>query len=234
LVDTPQIEAIASLEEPNRRRLYEYVAAAAHAVSRDEAAEATSIQRALAAFHLDRLAEQGLLVVEYRRLTGRTGRGAGRPSKLYRRADRSFDVQLPRRQYQLAAELMVEAIEAAGPAAHEALVAVARRHAAELGAADGPAPGSEAGPGSAAEAAVVMHALGSMGFEPRMDEAGEVRLANCPYVALVPEHRQTTCSMNLAFIEGLLEGKAVESCKARLDPQPGCCCVALQCGSARA
>jgi predicted ArsR family transcriptional regulator len=42
------------------------------------------VSRNLAAFHLDRMASTGLLTVEYRRLTGRSGRGAGRPAKLYR------------------------------------------------------------------------------------------------------------------------------------------------------
>src|SRR6478752_9232548 len=95
------IEAIAALDEPVRRRLYEHVASSGRAVDRDEAASATGVSRSLAAFHLDRLAALGLLTVEYRRLSGRTGRGAGRPNKLYRRAAREFGVQLPPRRYEL-------------------------------------------------------------------------------------------------------------------------------------
>src|ERR687886_812552 len=104
------LEAISLLQDPARRGLYEYVASANREVSRNEAAEAVGLQRTLAAFHLDRLAGAGLLEVTYRRLTGRTGPGAGRPAKLYTRASAEYAVSLPPRQYDLAAELLAEAV----------------------------------------------------------------------------------------------------------------------------
>ena len=63
-----------------------------------------------AKFHLDRLVEAGLLEADYVRLTGRSGPGAGRPAKVYRRADTEIAVSLPGREYALAGELMAEAI----------------------------------------------------------------------------------------------------------------------------
>ena len=75
------IEAIALLQDPIRRRLYDYVAAQDHEVSRNEAAENAGIQRTLAAFHLDKLVDAGLLETASRRLSGRTGPGAGRPDR---------------------------------------------------------------------------------------------------------------------------------------------------------
>ena len=56
--------------------------------------------RSVAAFHLDKLAEAGLVEVTFQRTSGRTGPGAGRPAKLYRRgpggvgvgADRRYDL----------------------------------------------------------------------------------------------------------------------------------------------
>ncbi|HET8785902.1 MAG TPA: helix-turn-helix domain-containing protein, partial [Candidatus Limnocylindrales bacterium] len=108
------IDAIALLDEPVRRRLYEWVVDQGRPVGRDEAAAAAGVSRALAAFHLDRLAAAGLLTTEFRRLTGRTGPGAGRPSKLYARADRDIRVALPERRYDIAAEVMAEALEEAG------------------------------------------------------------------------------------------------------------------------
>jgi len=48
----------------------------------------------LAAFHLDKLLEQGLLDVEFRRISGRAGPGAGRPAKLYRLSARQLEVTL--------------------------------------------------------------------------------------------------------------------------------------------
>src|SRR5205814_1271853 len=62
VTDPSQIEAISLLEEPLRRRLYDYVRDRHSAVGRDEAAGACGISRGLAAFHLDRLAEAGILL----------------------------------------------------------------------------------------------------------------------------------------------------------------------------
>src|SRR3954465_4235620 len=80
-----QVAAVAALAEPTRRRLYEYVVRRPHPVSRDDVAGALGLPRPTAAFHLDRLVADGLLDVHYERRTGRTGPGAGRPAKLYRR-----------------------------------------------------------------------------------------------------------------------------------------------------
>src|SRR3954449_4357048 len=82
---TTQVEAVAALAEPTRRRLYDHVVRQAAPVSRDEAAAAGGVPRPTVAFHLDRLVDDGLLDVVFERRTGRTGPGAGRPSKLYRR-----------------------------------------------------------------------------------------------------------------------------------------------------
>ena len=79
-IDPIQVAAV--LAEPTRRALYDLVVARRMAIGRDEAATTLAISRELAAFHLDRLVEAGLLETEYRRLTGRTGPGAGRPAKL--------------------------------------------------------------------------------------------------------------------------------------------------------
>src|SRR5256885_10967224 len=89
-----QIAVISLLDEPIRRGLYLYVAERRCEVGRDEAARALRISRALAAFHLDKLVQQGLLDASYRRLTARRGPGAGRPAKLYHR-DRKSELQSP-------------------------------------------------------------------------------------------------------------------------------------------
>src|SRR3954462_9945671 len=103
------LAALAALGDPIRRRLYECVAAAPGALTRDEAAAATGIGRSLAAYHLDKLAEHGLLVISYARAPGRTGPGAGRPAKRYSRAPREFVARTPPRDYRLLAELLVDA-----------------------------------------------------------------------------------------------------------------------------
>ena len=108
------IEAIGALAEPVRRELYRYVADR-EGVSRDEAAGAVGVSRALAAFHLDKLVERGLLRAAYRRRAGKTGPGAGRPAKVYWRSDRAVDVTLPRRRHALLSELLAESLAAVAP-----------------------------------------------------------------------------------------------------------------------
>src|SRR5215470_13271573 len=90
-----QLESLQILTEPVRRDLYRYVAERGGEVGRDEAATALGISRALAAFHLDKLVEAGLLETSFRRLSGLKGPGAGRPSKLYRRSSVRIEVSLP-------------------------------------------------------------------------------------------------------------------------------------------
>src|SRR5690348_11577326 len=108
-----QVTSVALLGEPIRRALYRYVVAQPEPVSRDRAAAGVGVPRHVAKFHLDKLEEDGLLDVEYRRPPGRTGPGAGRPAKLYRRSARPIAVQLPERRYELAGRILAEAVSAA-------------------------------------------------------------------------------------------------------------------------
>src|SRR5437879_12817988 len=129
-----QIAAIASLHEPARRGLYLYVSSRRREVGRDEAARALRISRALAAFHLDKLVQQGLLDASYRRLTDRRGPGAGRPAKLYHRSTRQLDLTLPERRYELAGRVFARALTAVAPRGRGALRRAARAEGRRLGA----------------------------------------------------------------------------------------------------
>ena len=219
------IDAIALLDEPVRRRLYEWVVDQGRPVGRDEAAAAAGVSRALAAFHLDRLAAAGLLTTEFRRLTGRTGPGAGRPSKLYARADRDIRVALPERRYDIAAEVMAEALEEVGAGgAPETVRAAAHRLGEEVGSearlAAGPRPSRDR------RREALVETLDERGYEPA-EVGSTLRLRNCPFHALVDDHRDLVCGMNLALAEGILDGLGEERISARLDRQPGLCCVAF-------
>ena len=59
------IRAVAALEDQLRRGMYTYIRQAARPVSRDEAGGAVGISRKLAAFHLDKLVEAGVLSAHY-------------------------------------------------------------------------------------------------------------------------------------------------------------------------
>src|SRR5215475_14156169 len=213
-----EISVIAVLDDPVRRRLYDYVTAQDHGVSRSEAAQAVGVQRTLAAFHLDRLAEAGLVEVTFRRPAGRSGPGAGRPAKLYRRSAAEHQVSVPPRDYRSAAELLAEVVDLTG--AEPELQRLARTRGAAAGrAARRHAPGPPGGD-------LVTAALTAQGYQPYRD-GGDIRLRNCPFHLLASNHPPLICGMNLALLEGLLEGAAVPGLSARFDPRPEECCVVL-------
>jgi predicted ArsR family transcriptional regulator len=206
------IDAIALLQDPVRRRLYEFVAAQGREVGRGEAAEAAGVARTLAAFHLDKLVDAGLLEAGSRRLTGRSGPGAGRPAKVYRRSAAERDVSLPARDYRTAAGLLAEAAETAG--LDMELQDAARRRGRAL-------RGQGASFDDLDQLADV---LAGRGYEPVLDDDGAVlRMRNCPFHAVAEQFPPLVCGMNLALLEGLAEGSRV---RVRMDPRPGWCCVA--------
>ncbi|AIS02139.1 helix-turn-helix transcriptional regulator [Streptomyces glaucescens] len=211
----PDVSAVAALDEPTRRRLYDHVVRQPRPVSRDEAAEALGLARQTAAFHLDRLAGESLLDVVYERRSGRTGPGAGRPAKLYKRSAKQVTVTIPERHYELAGRLLAQALEES-EVTGEPVRAVLHRKARALGA-------RLAGPGRADVLAV----LEDNGFEPRED-GDSVVLGNCPFHALAREHTRTVCGMNLHLLRGVLDGLAGHGLRACLAPAPGHCCVRLE------
>jgi predicted ArsR family transcriptional regulator len=215
--DTDPVGAISLLDEPVRRRLYEWASSQTDAVGRDDAANAVGISRALAAFHLDRLAAAGLLDTEFRRLSGRSGPGAGRPAKLYRRSHRDVEVSLPDRRYGFAAELFARALDE-GNGDSTALAAVAHDAGVALGR-------KQRGRSRKTQTLTV---LANGGYEPVADADGTIRLRNCPFHALAATHRQLTCGMNLSLAEGMLEGLGGAGLVAELDTQPGWCCVVFR------
>lgn len=215
------LAVVSLLDDPVRRRLYDWVVSQARPAGREEAAKALGITRALAAFHLDKLAAAGLLEADYRRLTGRVGPGAGRPARVYWRASRDFSVTLPERRYQRAAEIFASALERLEEAAVRPTLEAT---AAELGAAAGAAPGH----GTPRQR--LLGALETAGYEPHPEEHGTIRLRNCPFDALVEAHRPLVCGTNLAFARGLTSSAGATEFRPVLDPQPGYCCVAFTTG----
>jgi predicted ArsR family transcriptional regulator len=221
-----QIAGLAALGEPARRALYFYVVGRQEQVGRDEAARAVGVSRGLAGFHLDRLVEEGLLEASFRRLSGRAGPGAGRPAKLYRRSSRQIDVSLPQRSYELAARILAAAIAASeAPKARKALTRSARSIGKQIGAETRERAGSPSG--RKGLLAGMVAALAANGYEPE-PAAGEIRLRNCPFHALVSEHQEVVCGMNLALIEGVVEGLQLPAAKPVLALAPGMCCVCVE------
>jgi len=215
---------VAALVEPVRRELYAYVAASPGPVGRDEAARAVGISRSLAAFHLDRLEDAGLLATEYARLTGRTGPGAGRPAKLYRRAPRAIAVSIPPRDYEVPARLLAAAVTES-TTSREAAIDQARARGRRLGE---EVRRGERSTGRKRLVAALEVALRDQGFEPKREGPGEVRLSNCPFDLLSRDFTDLMCGMNHAMLEGMVDGLGVPGLKAVLDPEVGSCCVRLR------
>jgi predicted ArsR family transcriptional regulator len=221
---TAQISAISILNEPLRRALYAYVLRRTDAVGRDEAGKAVGITRELAAFHLDKLLEEGLVDVEYRRLSGKDGPGAGRPAKLYRASDRQLEISLPGRRYELAARLLAEAFAQQGTDPAGVLDEVTHRFGEDLGAQARRRLGRR--PSDSRLLHTTCQVLRDHGFEPTETE-GTVRLGNCPFQSIARDHPELVCGMNLSLARGLLAGLGAGGLEARLEPQPGMCCVAF-------
>jgi predicted ArsR family transcriptional regulator len=186
-------------------------------------------------YHLDKLVEAGLLTATYQRPPGRSGPGAGRPAKLYTRSDRVFAVTVPPREYELAARLLVQAVEAdASGHSRTVLLEAARRLGAELVLAGG-RDGELAGHGGAdlgqnadrGQNAGLERTLAGHGYEPGRGEDGVIRLRNCPFHQLAEHHREVVCGMNLGLIEGVMAGLGTQGLRPVLDPRPGHCCVAI-------
>jgi predicted ArsR family transcriptional regulator len=222
-----RVAGVASLAEPLRMGLYRFVVRRGDVVSKDEAAAAMGVARSVAAFHLERLVADGLLVAEFRRLSGRQGPGAGRPAKVYRRAESEVSVSLPARQYDLAAGLLAAAVNEAthtGTPVADALTQVATERGRDLG----DRAVHEAGPSASRRTRVdaALAVLDEQGYEPRR-EGSEVVLANCPFHALVDEQRDLVCGMNRDLLCGMAEAVGDDVLAARLAPSEGNCCVRL-------
>src|SRR3954453_23152372 len=213
-----RVAAVGALDDPVRRALLELVTRSETPVSRDEAAQALGLSRPATAFHLDRLAEAGLLTVEFRRLTGRTGPGAGRPAKLYRRMDDEVAVSVPERHYDLAGELLAGAVEDSanrGEPARDALLRRAREAGRELG----------------QQAGTLEDVVRDHGYVPRSEAHGATVLANCPFHRLARRHTDVVCHLNLELLRGAAEATG-DPRPVVLAPAPDRCCVAILPGGA--
>ena len=212
-----RLAAVSDLADPVRRAVYDLVRDAPAPLSRDDVADSLGLPRATVAAQLDRLVRRGLLAVEFRRLGGRSGPGAGRPSKLYSDAVAEVAASVPQREYELAADLMARAIEEAART-NEPVSETLPRMAREAGAA-----AAEGAGGQNLDAV-----LADTGYRPRHEEDGSVTLLECPFHRLSQRYRETVCGMNLAFL-----GAAAKQCggamRAVPDPAgPGRCCVRLE------
>jgi predicted ArsR family transcriptional regulator len=223
---------VALLVDPVRRALFEYVRKQPHAVTREEAADAAGTSRTLAAFHLDKLVEAGLLAARYEAPPGRP-RGRGRAPKVYQATPGGLTLTVPPRRYELVGAILADAVAEhptdARAAATESAAAAGQAYGRACQARP-PSGASGAGglsnPAVAGELASVYAAATDLGFEPRV-AGGTLTLTNCPFHALAERQRDLVCHLNEAFVTGLLDGLDATDLRARLAPDPPHCCVAV-------
>lgn len=208
------LDDVGLLNDAVRRRVYEFVVAqGTAAVTREEAAGATGISRTLAAYHLDKLADAGLVDVDYARPDGRSGPGAGRPAKRYAWNRREVSVSVPPRNYNLLAQILAAAADSGASGELRAAITSAATD-------QGVALGEQAG--------TVTTALTAVGYEPAVDEGGTIVLRNCPFHSVVEEHTELVCALNRAFVQGTLQGVRDDPDRAELSPREGRCCVVVR------
>src|SRR5215472_6411149 len=229
----PAVRAVALLGDGVRHRLYEFVRAARGPVTREQAATATGISRKLAAFHLDKLVEAGLLQASYATAgsgaPGTPAAQAGRPPKLYQPSSQDLLVSIPARQHDELASTLIDAVltQAPGETARQAAQRVARQRGQTLGA----TARGQVRPGRlGAERALALAgtALQRWGFEPDRAAPGRLRLRNCPFHPLAARAPELVCGMNHAFLAGFLGGLEAFTVRAVLAPKAGECCVELR------
>jgi predicted ArsR family transcriptional regulator len=224
-----RIAGIAALDQPLRRDLYRLLSDRDGWTTRDEAAEALGVARSVAAFHLDKLAESGVVEVRFARTNGRAGPGAGRPSKLYRPSHDEVSASVPERRYDIAGSLLATAVDEAertGAPVAECLSATAHAAGCQIG--EGARDAVPSLEGGDDRRRAVLEVLAQHGYQPELREHDEIALANCPFHRLAEQHRTLVCGMNLDFLGGLLDGIGqTDRLTARLAPEPGFCCVRI-------
>lgn len=209
-----RVSAVSALADPSRRRVYDAVARSAEPLGHEAVAAALGVPRSTAAFHLNRLAAEGLLDVEFRRLGERTGPGQGRPAKVYRRTDTDLAVELPRRLYELAGRIMARAIAVA--AADDVPVMDSLRAAA-----------TSTGARIAEASASLPDALDHLGMEP-IANGDDLVLGTCPFHVLAQENPGIVCALNQSLLCGIAEGVGDAAERVRLDPGAGRCCIRIE------
>ena len=221
---TEDIGSISVLDDQARAGLFFHVTNSDGEVTRDEAAAAVGVTRRIAAFHLDKLVDEGLLEASFKRLSGRSGPGAGRPSKLYRRSGRRLNVSLPPQNYELMARLLASAIaESEGASAAQRLKPGARAFGTSMGT----AARDHVGPSASRKRVLgaLIDELAGHGFEPFADGDETLRLRNCPYHDMARENTELVCSLNLALMQGVADGLDLADLEPTLEPREGQCCV---------
>ena len=205
--------------DPTRREIYLFVHAASEAgpdgqpgpgVTASEVAERFVLHPNVARHHLDKLAAGGYVEVA----TGRTGTGAGRPSKRYRVTTPEMSLELPVRHDDLLVTLLGKALgllpdDQAEAMAEEVGLEYGKALAASLGASS---PATKASDRASAQKSLraalhtVADALTAHGFAAHAERHGDgLRIVSdhCPFGGAAIEH-PVICAVDRGLVRGML------------------------------
>ena len=202
------------LDDPARWAAYLAVRTADRPLTRAEVADEAGVSVRLAAFHLEKLLSEGFLEATYER--DESSVGVGHPAKRYRPTGLELEVSIPPRRYDLAAEILAEALEAdSSDSPLESLAEVAAEYGRQVGRRARARNGGSR----------VLTALRVIGYEPALS-GDDVVLRNCPFRHVAQARPEIICrQMNLAFVTGVLAGTKSRSLHAVPSPSTGRCCV---------
>jgi predicted ArsR family transcriptional regulator len=221
-----RVETIAVLTDGQRRRVFGFVRRARRPVTREEVAADSGVSVKLAAFHLDKLVEAGLLRSRSEAPAG--VRKVGRRPKVYEATGADLRVSIPERRPDVIAEILIDAVttEQAQESARAAAMRAARRRGHDIGSAERARtrPG-RLGPERSVNA--VEPVLERYGYEPDRPAPTTLRLLNCPFHQLAMRSTELVCGINQAFLGGVLDGLGTAGIDAVLAPHPGRCCVEI-------
>jgi len=231
--DLTNLAAVAALNEPVRRALFDLVRSAPLPLTREEAADGVGISRKLAAFHLDKLVAVGLLAVD---TTARATARVGRRPRAYRLApDTDIQVAIPARRPQLLARLLLQAAthQLPGEDGVTAALRVSRDEGHAVGADERAArrPGRL---GTERALTLLCSLLERLGCEPSRQGSGPVRFRSCPFHPLAAETPQVVCGIHHAYLSGLVAGLDASSVQVLLRPGTDGCCIELRGSDGRA
>lgn len=173
------MDALDVIGDPGMRQTLLHVRGRRDPTSIREVAAATGVHRNVARRRLERLAAAGLLTTGFARPPGRTGPGAGRPSKVYSPAPETTAIEFPARHYAQLVGLLLDAVPG------HALSELGTRFGTSLAATAGVEPSAEARVGLER----LCDAIGAIGFQARLvrveDGCAEIVTPTCPLRPLV-------------------------------------------------
>jgi predicted ArsR family transcriptional regulator len=219
------ISAAAALDDPTRRAMYDLIRSTRRPITREEAAAHVGISRKLAAFHLDKMVDLGLLVSRPR-VSAAGAKKIGRAPKVYEPAEAMIRVVIPAREPDVLAKILLDTV--ADGQRDERAVDTAIRIGRDRGWEAGHAEHQRQRPGrlgTERATALARTMMRRCGYEPSLDPDGVLRLNNCPFHPLAEHNRDLVCAINLAYLSGMLDGLGATALAATLAPRPGFCCV---------